>query len=61
MTTQAEIIAAGAALLEDKPISRLLHRGCTDWEATRSARVIVKHVLDVAEKIRNRNEKDFAT
>ena len=50
--TQAEIIAGARALLEDEPISHLLHTGHTDWEATRAARVIVKRVLDVAEKIR---------
>jgi hypothetical protein len=50
--TQAEIIAGARALLEDEAISHLLHTGHTDWEATRAARVIVKRVLDVAEKIR---------
>jgi hypothetical protein len=50
--TQAEIIAGARALLEDEAISHLLHTGHTDWEATRAARVIVRRILDVAEKIR---------
>lgn len=57
MPTQAEIIAGARALLEDEAINKLLHRNCTDWQATRTARAIVKMILEVAEKMRSNKIK----
>ena len=53
MTTQSEIIAGANALLDHPEIKVALTKH-TDWETTRHARVIVKRVLDVAKKMRER-------
>ena len=48
--TQSEIIAGGRALLNHPEISELLHINHTDWEATKLARTIARHVLEAAKQ-----------